>query len=105
MIAVGVQAPPHVEYHATRPGVSFADAFLAVTNIVFAYSMTPNSSMSLPAGFSNSELVAHVAFFGFISEMKGWKLLYSVPLTLSRVRWAVLILWMSNELQANVVNF
>lgn len=55
MIAVGVQAPPHVEYHATRPDISFADAFLAVTNIVFAYSMTPNSSMSLPAGFSNSE--------------------------------------------------
>ncbi|KAM0122588.1 hypothetical protein ACP6JC_000655 [Aspergillus fumigatus] len=49
MIAIGVQAPDHVHVDVTTK-VSFQDAFLAVTNIIFAY-------------------IAHVAFFGFISEM------------------------------------
>lgn len=38
MIAVAVQSPPNVEVDATTHP-SFADAFLAVTNIVFAFSM------------------------------------------------------------------
>ncbi|XHG05571.1 hypothetical protein AWENTII_008789 [Aspergillus wentii] len=50
MIAIGVQAPDHVEVDVTT-NVSFAEGFLAVTNIVFAF-------------------IAHVAFFGFISEMQ-----------------------------------
>ncbi|PKX90008.1 putative amino acid transporter [Aspergillus novofumigatus IBT 16806] len=37
MIAIGVQAPDHVHVDATTE-VSFQDAFLAVTNIIFAYS-------------------------------------------------------------------
>jgi hypothetical protein len=40
MIAIGVQAPDHVHVDATTE-VSFQDAFLAVTNIIFAYS-TPS---------------------------------------------------------------
>lgn len=50
MISIGVQAPPDVQVDATRD-VSFQDAFLAVTNIIFAY-------------------ITHVAFFGLISEMR-----------------------------------
>ena len=38
IISIGVQAPDHVEFHATTTA-NFADAFLAVTNIVFAYGM------------------------------------------------------------------
>ncbi|GIK06591.1 hypothetical protein Aspvir_002241 [Aspergillus viridinutans] len=49
MIAIGVQAPDDIQVDATTE-VSFQKAFLAVTNIIFAY-------------------IAHVAFFGFISEM------------------------------------
>ncbi|KAH8425153.1 uncharacterized protein LDX57_002902 [Aspergillus melleus] len=49
MISIGVQAPDDVRNDITTK-VSFNEAFLAVTNIVFAY-------------------IAHVAFFGFISEM------------------------------------
>ncbi|RMJ20988.1 hypothetical protein PHISP_08141, partial [Aspergillus sp. HF37] len=49
MIALGVQAPDFVENRVTTH-VSFADAFMAVTQIVFAY-------------------IAHIAYFGFISEM------------------------------------
>lgn len=37
MIAIGVQAPDHVHVNVTTK-VSFQDAFLAVTNIIFAYS-------------------------------------------------------------------
>jgi amino acid permease len=48
MIAIGVQAPDHVHVDATTE-VSFQDAFLAVTNIIFAYS-TPDSSLSLFSG-------------------------------------------------------
>lgn len=50
MIAIAVQAPDHVENDITT-SPSFADAFLAVTNIVFAF-------------------IAHVSFFGFMSEME-----------------------------------
>ncbi|KAF4275112.1 hypothetical protein CNMCM8812_002839 [Aspergillus fumigatus] len=50
MIALGVQRPPNVRVEVTRP-TSLYRAFLAVTDIVFAYA-------------------AHPAFFGFISEMK-----------------------------------
>ncbi|KAF7592255.1 hypothetical protein BBP40_000457 [Aspergillus hancockii] len=50
MISIGVQAPPDVQVDATRD-VTFQDAFLAVTNIIFAY-------------------ITHVAFFGLISEMR-----------------------------------
>ncbi|KAI9036458.1 putative amino acid transporter [Aspergillus affinis] len=49
MVSIGVQAPDDVRNDITTK-VSFNEAFLAVTNIVFAY-------------------IAHVAFFGFISEM------------------------------------
>ncbi|EAW13764.1 putative amino acid transporter [Aspergillus clavatus NRRL 1] len=49
MISIGVQAPDDVQVDVTTD-VSFQKAFLAVTNIIFAY-------------------IAHVAFFGFISEM------------------------------------
>jgi hypothetical protein len=45
MIALGVQAPDHVENHVTTH-VSFADAFMAVTQIVFAYSTAPQDLVS-----------------------------------------------------------
>lgn len=54
MIAVGVQAPPYVKVHATTH-VSFADAFLAVTNIIFAYSMAPGFPESVIQNLTNSE--------------------------------------------------
>lgn len=38
MIAIGVQAPDYVQKDITTH-VSFQEAFLAVTNIIFAYSM------------------------------------------------------------------
>ncbi|KAJ5151678.1 hypothetical protein N7492_009973 [Penicillium capsulatum] len=50
MISIGVQAPDYVQNDITT-SPSFADAFLAVTNIVFAF-------------------IAHVSFFGIISEME-----------------------------------
>jgi hypothetical protein len=50
MGAVGAQDEYHGKLYATT-NVSFADAFLSVTNIVFGY-------------------IAHVAYFGFQSEMK-----------------------------------
>jgi hypothetical protein len=50
MIAIGVQAPDNVENDITT-SPSFSEAFLAVTNIVFAF-------------------IAHVAFFGIMSEME-----------------------------------
>lgn len=50
MIALGVEKPD-THFLATTSGISFANAFLSVTNIVFAYA-------------------GHVAFFSFISEMK-----------------------------------
>ncbi|KAJ6104693.1 hypothetical protein N7523_011013 [Penicillium sp. IBT 18751x] len=53
MISIGVQAPDNVENDITT-SPSFVDAFLAVTNIVFAF-------------------IAHVAFFGFMSEMEDTK--------------------------------
>lgn len=45
MIAVGVQDDYHGERFATRE-VSFDDAFLAVTDIVFAYSEIPRDSIA-----------------------------------------------------------
>ncbi|OJJ42299.1 hypothetical protein ASPZODRAFT_1502128 [Penicilliopsis zonata CBS 506.65] len=48
MIAAGVESKGHITIHATTD-VSFRDGFLAVTNIIFAY-------------------LAHVAYFGFMSE-------------------------------------
>ena len=53
MISIGVQAPDYVENDITT-SPDFVDAFLAVTNIVFAF-------------------IAHVAFFGFMSEMEDTK--------------------------------
>lgn len=50
MISIGVEAPDNVQNDITT-SPSFADAFLAVTNIVFAY-------------------IAHVSFFGIMSEME-----------------------------------
>jgi Transmembrane amino acid transporter protein len=50
MIDVGITNPGMNKWHDTQVA-SFADAFLSVTNIVFAYA-------------------GHVAFFGFISEFK-----------------------------------
>ncbi|KAJ5988022.1 hypothetical protein N7481_003232 [Penicillium waksmanii] len=50
MISIGVDAPDNVQNDITTE-VSFVDAFLAVTNIVFAY-------------------IAHVSFFGIMSEME-----------------------------------
>ncbi|KAF7712973.1 Uncharacterized protein PECH_002486 [Penicillium ucsense] len=50
MIAIGIQRPGHGVVEATRH-TSLANGFLATTNIVFAYA-------------------GHVAFFGFISEMR-----------------------------------
>lgn len=67
MIAIGVQAPDHVHVDVTTK-VSFQDAFLAVTNIIFAYS-TRFRLLFISFPVANSALVAHVAFFGFISEM------------------------------------
>ncbi|KAJ5247526.1 hypothetical protein N7468_002509 [Penicillium chermesinum] len=48
MITVGVESKGHIPTHATT-NVSFREGFLAVTNIIFAY-------------------LAHVAYFGFMSE-------------------------------------
>ncbi|KXG53236.1 Amino acid transporter, transmembrane [Penicillium griseofulvum] len=48
MITVGVESKGHIKNEAFRE-VGFRDGFLAVTNIIFAY-------------------LAHVAYFGFISE-------------------------------------
>jgi uncharacterized membrane protein len=50
MVAIGVQAPDNVQNDITT-SPSFTDAFLAVTNIVFAF-------------------IAHVSFFGIMSEMQ-----------------------------------
>lgn len=50
MVSIAVQMPEQVPNEITT-SPSFADAFLAVTNIVFAF-------------------VAHVSFFGIISEMQ-----------------------------------
>jgi amino acid permease len=50
MIGVGVSPPPNAKVHATI-AAPFAEAFLSVTNIIFAYA-------------------GHVAFFSFISELK-----------------------------------
>lgn len=50
MISIGVQAPDHVQNDITTDP-TFVDAFLAVTNIVFAF-------------------IAHVSFFGIMSEMQ-----------------------------------
>ncbi|GJP93984.1 hypothetical protein CBS147343_1411 [Aspergillus niger] len=50
MVAIAVQAPDHVQVDITTHP-SFSTAFLSVTNIVFAF-------------------IAHVAFFGFASEME-----------------------------------
>ncbi|KAL8948832.1 MAG: hypothetical protein Q9222_005016 [Ikaeria aurantiellina] len=50
MIGVGIEKPGHLVVDATVH-TKFSDAFLATTNIVFAYA-------------------GHVAFFSFISEMK-----------------------------------
>lgn len=50
MISIGVQAPDYVENDITTDP-TFVDAFLAVTNIVFAF-------------------IAHVSFFGIMSEMQ-----------------------------------
>ncbi|KAF7944209.1 hypothetical protein EAE96_010611 [Botrytis aclada] len=52
MIAVGVQAPAEKTYSLwPRPNLSLREAFLSVTNIVFAYA-------------------GHIAFFTFISELR-----------------------------------
>ncbi|KAJ5579830.1 uncharacterized protein N7459_005815 [Penicillium hispanicum] len=48
MITAGVESKGHIPIHATT-NVSFREGFLAVTNIIFAY-------------------LAHVAYFGFMSE-------------------------------------
>ncbi|KAJ5884681.1 hypothetical protein N7495_009191 [Penicillium taxi] len=48
MIAAGVESKGHIQNQATT-NVSFREGFLAVTNIIFAY-------------------LAHVAYFGFMSE-------------------------------------
>ncbi|KAJ5935333.1 hypothetical protein N7466_004880 [Penicillium verhagenii] len=48
MVAAGVESKGHIKIHATTD-VSFQEGFLAVTNIIFAY-------------------LAHVAYFGFMSE-------------------------------------
>lgn len=50
MISIGVQAPDNVRNDITTDP-TFVDAFLAVTNIVFAF-------------------IAHVSFFGIMSEMQ-----------------------------------
>ncbi|KAJ5138836.1 uncharacterized protein N7515_003684 [Penicillium bovifimosum] len=50
MVAIGVQAPDNVQNDITT-SPTFQEAFLAVTNIVFAF-------------------VAHVSFFGIMSEMQ-----------------------------------
>ncbi|RAL14694.1 putative amino acid transporter [Aspergillus homomorphus CBS 101889] len=50
MIALGVEAPAHVQNDVTTHP-NFVNAFLAVTNIIFAF-------------------IAHVAFFGIMSEME-----------------------------------
>lgn len=69
MITVGVESKGHIPIEATRE-VSFREGFLAVTNIIFAYRTcllhTYVERMRRLA--NNFPAVAHVAYFGFISE-------------------------------------
>lgn len=44
MISIGVQAPDDVQNDITTK-VGFNEAFLAVTNIIFAYSTTPRTEI------------------------------------------------------------
>lgn len=67
MIAIGVQAPANVPIDITTD-TTFVKGFLSTTNIVFAYGMAFCTYSQL-----NTILMiaaAHVAFFGFMSEME-----------------------------------
>lgn len=59
MIALGVEAPDGVENHVTTHP-SFADAFMAVTQIVFAYSKAQRSFYRAP--FANPSSRPHCLF-------------------------------------------
>lgn len=72
MVAIGIEHPG--KEVATTVDTTFYKGFLAVTNIVFAYGMywtsfVPGRS-ELQVLFANHSPAGHVAFFGFISEMK-----------------------------------
>lgn len=70
MIAIAIQRPGNGHVDATTT-TDVATGFLAVTNIVFAYGKTVFSRFE-PAHSTDvdSRVAGHVAFFGFISEMR-----------------------------------
>ena len=69
MIVSGVETKEHVINEVTTE-VGFREGFLAVTNIIFAYRMLkPEFSLGdVPMTRTNTTPVAHVAYFGFMSE-------------------------------------
>jgi hypothetical protein len=74
MITAGVEAKEYVVNEVTTE-VSFRDGFLAVTNIIFAYRTCKNQKPHDDRAFrdidelANTNIaVAHVAYFGFMSE-------------------------------------
>lgn len=71
MIAIAIQRPGNGHVDATTK-TDVATGFLAVTNIVFAYGKPcPFSQIGwTPLTETHSHVAGHVAFFGFISEMK-----------------------------------
>lgn len=70
MIALGVEAPAHVQNDVTTHP-SFVNAFLAVTNIIFAFSKRHPGFCGFRWGWVlTTFIVAHVAFFGIMSEME-----------------------------------
>lgn len=68
MIAIGIQHPGKGT-KATN-AVDFVTAFGAVTNIIFAYGEYPPSNPKKNFYFLIHMPAGHVAFFGFISEMR-----------------------------------
>lgn len=69
MIVSGVETKEHVINEVTTE-VGFREGFLAVTNIIFAYRMLKSefSLGDVPMTRANTTPVAHVAYFGFMSE-------------------------------------
>jgi hypothetical protein len=70
MVAVGVEKPAHNQYSLwPKPGLKFREAFLSIANILFAYGkFTPHRKFN--AVSSSLSLAGHVAFFGFMAELR-----------------------------------
>jgi hypothetical protein len=65
MISIGVEANGPIRTETVRE-VSFYEGFLAVTNIIFAFGMSP--ILKYTPLLLTYVTVAHVTFFGFVSE-------------------------------------